>query len=591
MDKQQNDEFAAAVEAANASHEALLEANAAAAREEVERAEPIVCLGRKGGQNVYYSRSNRGIFYLTPERHTRLPLLHMAPLKAYAGWLLPDVAPEELSNRAEKNLLELAARRLLEDTADKRFKADSVRAAGIWRESGENALIYNNGRFCYHCAEGAEPRKVDSLRMPWVYDAGEELPEPAAPLTDEQGQALIELLSARSWAFPYTGELLSGWIVNALLCGVMAFRGHIWINAPRNSGKTALRDELLSILGCYFHPADSTRSTSAGIYRGVKNRLLPIICDEQETEEKNKRTVVNVESKLEIARMASNASPIELTGKNGETETYFMRQCFLFFSVDNSLARETDITRWGVFRLMKCDKTPLDAILASQHNARKKLPPKAGLAGALVGRVLRYGLSLLRNIPPLVDALREAGAEPRRAEMFAGWLAGAHLLTKGGDMTADDIAHAVKVTQAYAKTEESRSDFLNCIDELRAYPIQIQGMRRSLANLCLEYDSIGDGESRDAILKALNGVGVIAFSLADFLKLDGSPSYLRKLFSGTEFEKRAKSVLTEGCKGAEANIYGCKLSSARYPHAGTPVKAIFIPAHWIESGDAASEDE
>lgn len=54
--------------------------------------------------------------------------------------------------------------------------------------------------------------------------------------------------------------------------------------------------------------------------------------------------------------------------------------------------------------------------------------PMADLAGAIVGRVLRHGLSPLRNIPPLVEAMRDTGAEPHRAEMFAGCPGGCRLL-------------------------------------------------------------------------------------------------------------------------------------------------------------------
>lgn len=544
---------------------------------------PLVPLGKRGGVCYYYSRPHGCLYELAPEKHTRLSLLAVASLADYASWLYPDM-PLDAVERQEAAILRRASRRLLEMTAGKIFNPAAVRARGIWRDDETGGVLYNTGAACYLATGNAAPVQVDAVRDGHIYTAAAALPAPAEfPLSDEQGRAVLEFLSARSWTWEHAGELLTGFLVNAILAGCMPFRGHVWVNAPRNTGKTALRDDLLSLLSPFCSVSDGSVSTPAALRADLNGAPLPVICDEQDADAGDARSSSNVAKKLELARIASKGGKVSMgTTGGGVTRDFTLLSCFLFLSVDNALSRDTDLTRWALLRLRACKADELDKLLARQRAARAKLPPRGEIIACILARLLRQSSALLANLPPLTEALRRGGAEPRRAEMFAAWMAGAHALLHGGVMDSAAIAHAVDVMKSYAGQEEAENDFARCIDCLRAARVSVRGIQYSVETLCRIYARAGDGESREDMRAALASCG-IQYVPYDKLLLQTSPAFIGLLFRGTEFERRAVSVLTAGCCAASrVNEYGVRLTSAKQKGSLTPRRCVSIPASFIE---------
>ncbi len=134
------------------------------------------------------------------------------------------------------------------------------------------------------------------MRGHHVYDKGASLPKPSTePLSYEEGVRLIDFLEARTWAMKGSGSLLAGWAVCSFLAGSMPFRPHIWINAPANTGKTFLRDDLIPLFGGGAIAPDGAESTEAGIRRDLGSSTLPVIWDEMEQDagDKGKQNNIN----------------------------------------------------------------------------------------------------------------------------------------------------------------------------------------------------------------------------------------------------------------------------------------------------------
>ena len=227
----------AADEAARLADAAALPDGTAAA----DDAAPVVALGTRGNVLCYWSRPHRRYYELAAEKHTRLNLYALAPLAEWAAWVDSALADDPAAQiKAARAIMDEAARRLIESHGGRVFRADCMRARGIWRDPITGGLLYNAGDAVFLMPpDGTQARPVDALRGGALYDGGAALPHPAADaLTDEEGGALLAFLTARTWAFNGAGILLAGWIVNALLAGALPFRAHVWVTAPRNTGKT-----------------------------------------------------------------------------------------------------------------------------------------------------------------------------------------------------------------------------------------------------------------------------------------------------------------------------------------------------------------
>lgn len=576
---------------------------------------PLLPLGTRGAVNVYYNRKQGRLYELPPREHTRLPLLNLAPFADYAAWIEPALPLEEALKR-ERAILSHAARLLLEGTAGKVFDGTAIRARGIWRddtpppsggggearEAGEalpiRGFVYNAGNAVYYAPGDGHtlPAKVDSVRGRHIYTAGAALPAPAAlPLSTEEGRALVDYLTARSWACPYSGELLAGWMVNALLAGALTYRGHIWITAPRNTGKTYLRDNLLDVLREFVCFSDGAVSTSAALRAGLNGSPLPVLADEQDPNAGDAKSAANVDKKLELARIASKGGKVSMgtTGGDG-TRDYWLLSCFLFLSIDNALNRDSDLTRWAILRLCQMPPSSLNALLARQAAAhavmsrRDDLPGGGSFIARMITRLLMEGNALIRNARRVEEALVKAGAESRAAEMFSLWAAGVHAIAAGGEITKSALSHAMKVWQTYSGQDDSEDDFTRCVETLRAAPVQFQGARLSVSVLCSKCALAFDGEAKDAMKAALASIGV-CFTSAGNIALQASPAYLRPLFRGSEYERRAKTVLTAGCsKDCPLNVHGVKLSSVRA--GGVIRRAIILPAALLYSSAEVAEE-
>ena len=549
---------------------------------------PLIPLGKRGNVYVYYSIPYSDLRELAPDKHNRLGLLSLARLEDYAAWLRPGLPPREVE-RAECAILHRAARALIEMTGGKIFDPAAVRACGIWIDPDTGRAIYNAGRGCWLAGEnGAAAVEVNPARPPHIYTAAPALPPPLEPLTTEEGRAVLEFLSSRSWAFNSSGMLLAGWLVNSILAGLLPYHPHIWINAPRNTGKTALRDDLISLLGNFASVQDGAVSTPAAMRADLNGAALPVICDEQDALTGDARAAAKIEGKLELARLASKGGAVKMGTQGGGVRDYRILSCFLFLSVDNSLKRDTDFSRWLMLNLRRISNAELRPLLERQSAARRRLPGE--VPGRLISRLMQEAPAILANIPPLHDALTNDGNEPRRAEALAGILAGLHALIKGGPMNHLDITGACRVAMDYAKQEAVNSDFLQCLDGLRACPVQFQGARWSVETLCREYRRITEkGETCPEIRRALASIG-IRYTPKKYLYVQTAAAFVGTLWKGTEYETRAVSVLAAGCSNNAPNEYGVKLTQSRIPGMATPRRVMAIPAAFIEYEDEAGEE-
>lgn len=555
--------------------------NAAAAREEAERNRPpVVCLGREGSQYVLYSTAYRRIERLTAEKLTLPNLRAIAPRTRWEAWLFPErVAARDEVKRGE--LVEAVQERILADCGAKMFDASRVRARGVWPDAA-GGWVYNAGASCWFIpADGGQVEQIDHVRGDYVYSAGVALPSPAdTPLSDEEGRHLLELMRARSWVLPGAGDVMGGWMVAAMLAGVMPICPHVWINAPASTGKTYLKNDLVAVLGGFAVQVEGAATTEAAIRQRLSGAALPFLADEAEQGD-NENAGRNIRKWLELMRSASYGGSIDKGGADGTARTYPMKCSFALFSIANCISRDADSSRCLVLHLRRGDKTILD--VWSRQDAGRKMAQTPGFHGRLLARLLVCLPVLMENLAALRELLgKVAVADSRRAELFAVLMACRHALVSRERMSQEAMQEAADLMLAYGEQEEKESDFSRCLAVLLGHVVRVRGQEMTVADVCRVLAAGVDPDAMSACVLSLSAAGLrwLDGQGQNALQVDTLEDKMKRIYTGTQWSNgKIAQVLAEGAdrgkgkKGANSVgiYYRCEPKLGRR-------KCVVIPA-------------
>lgn len=529
--------------------------NAAAAREEAEQKRPpVVCLGREGSQYVLYSTAYKRIERLTAEKLTLPNLRAIAPRARWEAWLFPErVAAGDEVKRGE--LVEAVQERILADCGAKMFDASRVRSRGVWPDAA-GGWVYNAGASCWFIpADGGKVEQIDHVRGDYVYATGVALPSPAdIPLSDEEGHSLVGLMR-RTWAFPGSEKIMSGWVVAGLLPRVLDLSPHVWINAPADTGKTFFQSDLAALLGAFAKNQEGV-PTEAGARQDIDGDALPMMIDEVEPGDSEKGQK-KINALLDLMRSASyGKNPMKKGSPDGTARAWYVKCSFALFSVANQIYRDSDSSRCLLLNLCQKSKDERVKIWAGQEEGRD-LIHSPGFHGRLMARLLQCLPVLLENLAMLRDYLGETdNVATRRIEIFATLFACCHALVSRDRMSQEAMQEATGVMLAYGEQEEHESDFSRSLAVLLGYSLDVYGAgKMSVAEACRMLNSCMDAERRDAIVRALNLAGLRWRDDLNALQVDTLADKMKRIYTGTQWSNgKVAPVLAEGCKREKGSI-------------------------------------
>ncbi len=555
--------------------------NAAAAREEAERKRPpVVCLGTEGSQYVLYSTAYKRIHRLTAEKLTLPNLRAIAPRARWEAWLFPErVAAGDEVKRGE--LVEAVQEWILADSGSKIFNASCVRSRGVWPDAA-GGWVYNAGAFCWYVpADGSKVQQVDNVRGDYVYSVGVALPFPAdTPLSDEEGGHVLELMRARSWVLPGAGDVVAGWMVAAMLAGVMPICPHVWINAPAGTGKTYLKNDIVAVLGSLAVQVEGASTTEAAIRQRLSGAALPFLADEVEQGD-NENAGRNIRKWLDLMRSASYGGSIDKGGADGTARAFPMKCSFALFSIANCISRDADSSRCLVLHLRRGDKT-----IWARQDVGRAVVQSSGFHGRLMARLLECLPVLMENLASLKDYLGKVeGADSRRAELFAVLMACRYALISGERMSLEAMQHAAALMLAYGEQEEKESDFSRCLAALiEVYQVDVFGAgKMCVAEACRMLHDGVDVDRKDVIARALNLAGLRWRDDLNALQVDTLADRMKRIYTGTQWSNgKVAPVLAEGCKREKGSFSpaGVWLQSVKVGGA-SPRWCVMIPARLV----------
>ncbi len=550
---------------------------------------PIICLGEEGKNNVYWSLVNKAMYKLSANEHNPNNMLRMATVEHFASWICPSAEKDDIQNpKLEKAILNRASKTLLEMTKGRQFNASHMRGAGVWADS--QGLIYNAGESCFlssHDGGNHSLVPVSNIQGGFIYSKSSSTPSPAEQaLSDDAALKVLELFKARTWASPFSGELLVGWLVCSALSGALPFRPHVWVNAPAGTGKTFLRDDILAGFGQFSLALDGAESTEAGLRGALNGGALPVVWDELERDAGDSRKETNINKVIALIRNATKGGKIlkGVSGGGGVTRQE-IKASFMLFSIDHALEKDSDISRFLCLRLMKARNAEIQGLLQNQVEGRAIVSDKAFFS-RFITRILREYPAMLENITALDKHLQIQGHNPRSCEMFACLFAGYHAFACGGNISSADLVMVDSLLkQRNEQAEMQTSDPMRAIECLLNHTESIGGARRfSLRQIIeIERDSKNGNEpteyieERATVIFVLNKLGLAWHTFSktgeQCLLIKTKGGAYKPIFAHGEFESRPLiPLLMEGGKKGDVSSLGIQCKDVRISSPNEQVK-------------------
>jgi putative DNA primase/helicase len=239
---------------------------------------------------------------------------------------------------------------------------EMLRGRGAWIDNGRAVMHLGKSLYC----EGQEmdPRQVDSE---YVYEL---MPDLGVRVTDqpaatEEANQLVKLCKQLSWKNNTSAALLAGWCIVAPVSGILNWRPHIWITGPSGSGKSTIVYKIIgAVLGKMAIHVEG-KTTEAGIRGQLGQDARPIIYDEAEGEDESSRK--RLQGIIDLARVSSSGGRIMKGTQSGGSQSYSIRSCFCFSSINVNVKHLADESRISQLVLEKDTSPEAEAYYDQLH--------------------------------------------------------------------------------------------------------------------------------------------------------------------------------------------------------------------------------
>lgn len=257
------------------------------------------------------------------------------------------------------------------------------------------------------------------------------------PLHTEACQKLVELTSLLNWEHPDSARLLAGWLVIAPICGVLAWRPHIWVTGPRGCGKTWVLESLASPLIGPMAVQVQGSTTEAGLRQLLQHDARPILFDEA-GDSADERSQMAMQRVIELARQSSSdsGSVIAKGTTGGGGMQFHMRSAFMLASIAPAIKRAADESRITTLHLKKGEGGP-------RFEAIQRLAAEvctADYSAGLIARSCGLASTIRRNAETFAIAVDRRTGSRRTGDQLGALLAGVYSLWSDEAATLDQAA-------------------------------------------------------------------------------------------------------------------------------------------------------
>jgi putative DNA primase/helicase len=509
---------------------------------------PFRILGHNQGTFFYLPRGSKQIVELSASEHKHLQLLQLAP---DAWWNQIFASKDGPDWKAAANML-------VQQSYDAGvFTPKRLRGRGAWLD-GENIVLHVGDRLFVN----GVPVAMSEFESRFIYEQGQPLEHSdAIPLTMPEAARLAELCDLLPWRHSIHGMLLTGWCVVAPICGVLAWRPHVWISGPSGSGKTWVVTNIIDPLVGKTALQVQSATTEAGIRQALRSDALPVVFDEAESEDKTGQG--RMQRILELARQASSetgAGIIKGTA-GGRAMEFSVRSCFVFASIGIAAVQRADTSRITPLELSKRNGESGAKAFADLKALWAETVGKPGFADGLRARALANARTIRANSKTLARAVAAKLGDQRIGDQLGALLAGAFAVTTDQQFTDEQAARRVdNLDWSPFLPDATDTDEVQALNVLMDSHIRVDDGRGSYTASVGELISQSQADVVDTVKDAAKATLLRhGIKVEDgWLTVSNSHHSLRRVFADTPWAGKWKDQLArvKGAEGRPATRFG-----------------------------------
>lgn len=375
-------------------------------------------------------------------------------------------------------------------------QAETLRGRGLWLDGG--SIVFNSGIAGRLLVDGAAApagwRSPTGLR----YLSGGTLELAGAPLTDDEAQAFVRLLSVQTGS-EAAARICAGWTFNAISVGTVSMRAHLYLTGEKGAGKSHALKLIEAACGSFIVKA-AAGTTEAGLRQemGGANDALAFSYDEAEGDTERGRE--RLQGILELLRLGGegDGQVVRKGTPGGASRAYKLRTAGLFASIHSVLSRDRDRSRFAVVDI----KTRTGADEATRNREAAMLAARTtelpGFAGKLARRAVCLAHVRNANAATLKAALTTKMGDERARKLWAELLAGAEAMRHSRRLTDDEAAQIAADFDPTPFTGEQDDEGGTLLKRLLTSAIDDGAGRRRTVGELVGQVSRGEDESKTA---------------------------------------------------------------------------------------------
>lgn len=450
------------------------------------------------------------------------------------------------------------------------YEEDAVRGTGVYLDEGR--VILHVGDKVY---EDGKERKFHQIKSDRIYVPRTKInPIHMLQLEDAELKLVWDSFDKINLKDKEKKVYIFGWLVCAVLTGVLDWRPHLYITGSKGSGKTELLGFISGILQKGFNVVtmQAVHSTSKGMRQALDSCAVPIIVDEVEADTQTQKKIS--EDIVRFFRIASSnsAAKILLGRQNQNARIIGSDACGIMAGINMQLKEEQDLSRFCIID-MEVPRDKDSRELAKEWDKVKEVWNRIDeeWARKFVTRVITNVKTIKQNI----DAYRKylnrnvEGFPARLADQHGTLLAASVIWEHTRVLTEEEMASMYPnlIQMAKESDDMKTTNEEACLKEIIEMPIRdAVGTNKMIASILARHWF--ESEPIDEVVKeSLNILGVVVYE-----KRSGEKGiFIRK--TKVLDESMNKTSYSKGYIGMLEKIPGAE----KMKSGGGKYRGVFIP--------------
>lgn len=440
------------------------------------------CLGyHRTAGNVFMSLTSKQIFEFNASAMKPANLMHLAPRD---WWLEAFPKPDKKGNVNMVNW----------EAAIDALIAGSYRA-GVWEPEricyqgakiDGGHVVFHTGSMLHVQDQGLVP--IEEFSGEFCYAIGSRARTPEfhdyfgadAPEVREYLN-IIRSLDWRAERRDLAIMGLFGWVAISVICGILKWRPHLWLDGASGTGKSWIVGHLIQpVLGDYSLKV-LANSSEPGIRNKLAGRAIPVVFDEAEGETRDNRD--RMDAIIRMARhsaVENDAVVLQGVSGGGASREHSIASTFLMTSIVPQLAQAADQSRFARLQLSH-GRNYQDFAREIEMPAFKLLTQK--FSDRWVGRMITRASDYHETYIHMVHGLSLLGLSRRIADLYGTFATGCWLMLRDGTPENEREA-ALFLSQEFNVIEQildfneevtSNKDHDRLFSEIVAYEVKLDG--------------------------------------------------------------------------------------------------------------------